>query len=259
MDEAVNGGKKRSLIASFLGLAMPGLGQVYNSDIVKGASIFIIFNVLFYTGLRLAVLLPDRYLMWGVLAVLCATGALYIISAMFAGKNARRTEAMRRTSYDRWYFYLALWLLGSFVFMGAVYSYTKNNVVAAYKIPAASMEPAVLKGDRVLADKTAYTLTRMSPKKGDVVIFEYPDDRSKVFMKRIAALPGSGITLPDGKKEMVPHGMVYVLGDNPGHSVDSRQFGFVPLSDVVSKVRQVYFSIGPNGVRWDRIGKTVGE
>ena len=259
MDEAVNGGKKKSLIALFLGLAMPGLGQVYNGDIVKGASVFIIFNTLIYTGLRLAVKLPDRYLIWGVFAALCATGALYIASAVLAGKNSKKGAEGGRAAYNKWYFYLALWLLGSFVFMGATYSYTKNNVVAAYKIPASSMAPAVLKGDYVLADKTAYSFMRMAPKKGDVIIFVYPDNRSLLFMKRIAALPGSQITLPDGKKEMVPHGKVYVLGDNTGHSVDSRQFGFVPLADVIGKVRQVYFSIGPNGVRWDRIGKTVGE
>ena len=257
MNEAINGGKKRGLIALFLGLAMPGLGQVYNGDAIKGASIFIIFNTLVYTGLRLAVRLPDRYLMWGVLATLCATGALYIASAIFAGKNAKKSAEAGRSAYNRWYFYLALWLLGSFVFMGATYSYSAKNVVQAYKIPAATMEPAVLKGDHVLADKTAYR--RMAPKKGDVVIFVYPDDRSKIFMKRIGALPGTEITLPNGKKETVPHGMIYVLGDNPGASIDSRQFGFVPLADVIGKVRQVYFSIGQNGVRWDRIGKVVGK
>jgi len=254
MNEAVQGGKKRGLIALFCGLAMPGLGQVYNGYIIKGMSIFVIFNVLFYTGLRWAVLLPDRYLIWGVLASLSAAGMLYIFAAITAGRNAY-TE-VRQTPYDKWYFYLALWMLGSIVVMGAVYSYTARNVIAAYKIPSMSMEPAVLRGDRVLADKTAYR--RMAPRKGDVVIFVYPDDRSKIFMKRITGLPGSDITLPDGKQESVPHGMVYVLGDNSGSSIDSRQFGFIQLRDILGKVRQVYFSIGPDGVRWERIGQQVG-
>lgn len=257
MVEAVNGGKKRGLIALFLGLAMPGLGQIYNGDIIKGTSIFVIFNVLFYAGLRWAVPLPDRYLMWGVLAVLVSIGMFYLIAAIFAGRNARH-PGTGEASYNKWYFYLALWMLGSVVVMGAVISYTSSNVIAAYKIAGSSMEPAVFKGDRVLADKTAYTLTRMSPEKGDVVIFVYPDDRSKIFIKRIAGLPGSEVILPGGKKEMVPHGMVYVLGDNPGASTDSRQFSYIQLRDIIGKVRQVYFSIGPTGVRWERIGKKVG-
>jgi signal peptidase I len=57
----------------------------------------------------------------------------------------------------------------------------------------------------------------------------------------------------------VPHGYAYVLGDNRENSYDSRQFGFVPLSDIIAKVRQIYYSSGKNGIRWNRIGTTVGS
>jgi signal peptidase I len=117
------------------------------------------------------------------------------------------------------------------------------------------MEPGVLRGDHVLADKTAYN--RVSPKKGDIVIFVYPDDRSKRFVKRLEALPGETVVSPDGSKQQVPHGFIYVLGDNRENSVDSRKFGFVPLSDVLAKARQVYYSKGENGIRWSRIGTTL--
>jgi signal peptidase I len=119
------------------------------------------------------------------------------------------------------------------------------------------MEPGVHQGDRVLADKTAYH--RMSPKKGDVVIFANPDNRSMMFVKRIEALPGNVVTRPDGTQEIVPHGFAYVLGDNRERSVDSRQFGFIPLRDIVAKVRQVYFSSGSQGIQWSRIGAIVGS
>lgn len=69
-------------------------------------------------------------------------------------------------------------------------------------------------------------------------------------------MPGDTVTLADGAKREVPHGSVYVIGDNRGKSVDSRKFGFVPLIDVIAKVRQVYYSSGADGVRWDRIGAT---
>jgi signal peptidase I len=119
------------------------------------------------------------------------------------------------------------------------------------------MEPTVRQGDCVLADKTAYR--RMAPRKGDVVVFTGPDDRSKKFIKRIEALPGEAFTAADGTKTAVPHGYVYVLGDNRAKSIDSRQFGFIPLSDIVGKVRQVYFSSGINGILWERIGVTIGS
>ena len=125
----------------------------------------------------------------------------------------------------------------------------------AFKIPTTSMEPAVLPGDRILADKTAYR--RMAPKKGNIIVFVYPDDRSKQFIKRIEALPGDTIPSPDGTKLTVPHGFVYVLGDNRENSHDSRHFGLVPLRDVIAKARQVYYSSGKDGIRWSRIGTSL--
>jgi signal peptidase I len=99
----------------------------------------------------------------------------------------------------------------------------------------------------------------MAPKRGDVVAFVYPDDRSKKFIKRIEALPGDTITRADGTQQVVPHGFVYVLGDNRDHSLDSRQLGFIPLGDVVAKVRQVYYWSGVRGIVWERIGVTIGS
>jgi signal peptidase I len=71
-------------------------------------------------------------------------------------------------------------------------------------------------------------------------------------------MTGNSVTFPDGTKKKVPHGFAYVLGDNRDNSLDSRQFGFVPLSDVVARVRQVYFSLGKDGIQWERIGTIVG-
>ncbi len=56
---------------------------------------------------------------------------------------------------------------------------------------------------------------------------------------------------------VVPPASVFVLGDNRDDAKDSRSFGFVPLADVVGKARQVWWSIGPEGVRWARIGKEI--
>lgn len=254
--QRMNTGRNKWL-AALMGLAMPGLGQIYNGELIKGVSFFIILQVIYVLGLRGTVLLPDRMLLPGVVCTIAAVLALYAAAILDSYRKAARTEiAYQPASYNRWYFYLAVWLLGWVLVSGAVFGYIRDNLVDAYIIPTGSMEPAIRAGDRVLADKTAYR--RMSPRKDDIVIFVYPDDRSKMFIKRIEALPGQSITDSDGIAAMVPHGFVYVTGDNRGHSYDSRNFGFVPISDLVGKVRQIYFSSGPDGIRWSRIGFGVG-
>jgi signal peptidase I len=130
--------------------------------------------------------------------------------------------------------------------------------------------------------------------RGDVAIFVYPNDRTLYYVKRIVGLPGDHVTLQDGVLAVngqpvpdrsqpqpvaaaaspaspasvlplppkpdrldliVPPGQVYVLGDQRTQSVDSRQFGSVPLADVVGRVWQIWFSWGEGGVRWSRLGR----
>lgn len=248
---------RNTLAAVFLAFAMPGLGQIYNGELIKGISYFILVLTMLAAGSRGIPLLPDSLLIYGALLIMLATGGLYIFAIVEAFNQASKSEVSYPLKpYNRWYFYLAVWLFGSVLF-GMTQGYVRDNYIQAYKVPTSSMEPGVRQGDRVLADKTAYH--RMSPRKGDVVIFANPDNRSQMYVKRIEALPGNVITQPDGTRETVPHGFAYVLGDNRERSVDSRQFGFIPLRDIVAKVRQVYFSSGAQGIQWSRIGTIVGS
>jgi signal peptidase I len=193
-------------------------------------------------GFRLTTFLPDGLLMFGALVTILAAIAVYAASIVDACRKASRFDvAYQLKSYNHWYFYLAIWLL-SFIVGYSVLGYIRENWIEAFRIPTGSMEPAIMRGDRVLADKTVYR--RMSPQKKDIVIFAFPDDRSKKFIKRIEALPGDLFTDTDGIKKQIPHGFVYVLGDNRGNSLDSRQFGLIPLRDVIGKVRQIYYSPG---------------
>jgi signal peptidase I len=236
---------------------MPGLGQIYNGELTKGVSYVIILGSLYVLGARWALWLPDRMLLFGVLATVLAAFALYAFTVFEAFSKASRTDAAHQLkTYNRWYFYLAVWLVGNLA-LGSVYQYVKDHFIEAYRIPTKSMEPAIQPGDCVLADRTAYR--RATPQRGDIVIFVYPDDRSKKFIKRLEALPGDTIRCADSTKKVVPHGSVYVLGDNREDSLDSRHFGFVPLGDVLARVRQVYYSSGKDGIRWGRIGMPFGR
>jgi signal peptidase I len=256
MDTAGEIMARKGWIAAALGLTMPGMGQIYNGEMLKGISVFVIFIMTYLGGLRLAVLLPDRWLAAGAALSTAAILAIYLAAVIEGYRKASREGASYRgKTYNRWYTYVAIWMVESVLIMGAVVGYVKGNIVEAYKIVGTSMEPQVLRGDRILVDKTAYR--RTAPRIGDIVVFIYPDDRSKVFIRQIAGLPGDTVKLAGARVAIVPHGQAYLLGSNAEKSIDSRSFGFVPLRDLDGKARQVYWSSAAEGVRWNRIGLTL--
>ena len=159
--------------------------------------------------------------------------------------------------------------------------FIRTFVVQAFKIPSGSMEPTLLVGDHILVNKFIYgikiplihtTLIPISsPKRGDVVVFIYPVDKSKDFIKRVIGLPGDTVEIQDQKviingkryddkhayydgrgerignpgqpeRFIVPKGYIFVMGDNRDHSYDSRFWGYVPVSSIKGKAFIVYWS-----------------
>ncbi len=119
-----------------------------------------------------------------------------------------------------------------------------------------SMEPAIFNGQTLVISKWAYTLPLFRPSRQDVIVFDSPDGKG-LSVKRISLLPGDRITINQrgwlqvGKEELfltpqqrrrlsqigeVPPGSLLVLGDNPFHSLDSRDYGFIPFGAVRGRV-----------------------
>jgi len=140
-------------------------------------------------------------------------------------------------------------------------------VVQAFYIPSGSMEPTLQVDDRILVSKFSYRLGRIA--RGDVIVFHYPLNPGKDFVKRVVALGGERVELRDGVvrineqpitelyptalaagdracttsygPQKIPPGQLFVLGDNRCNSEDSRFFGFVPAGNVVGKALLVYW------------------
>ena len=144
-------------------------------------------------------------------------------------------------------------------------------VVQAYKIPSESMVETLLVGDHLLASKFAYGIKIPfthsyiyrgdDPAYGDIIIFEYPNDPSVDYIKRVIGLPGDeisfsggyvyingerleedylpqqGITTSDGVFQ-VPDGCLFLLGDNRAGSWDSRSWSqpYIPVSKLQARV-----------------------
>lgn len=147
----------------------------------------------------------------------------------------------------------------------------RTFVVQAFKIPSGSMRPTFLEGDRILVSKFIYRFKE--PQIGDIVVFRYPEDKKKDFVKRMIAkseevveIKEGGIYINDklveepsiirgiyyynrgdygeiGQKIKVPPASYYVLGDNSSSSRDSRYWGFVPKKNLLGKAFLIYWPI----------------
>ena len=174
--------------------------------------------------------------------------------------------------------------------------FIRTFVVQAFKIPSESMLETLLVGDHLLASKFAYGIkvpfTHFylykgdDPKRGDIIIFEYPNDPSTDYIKRVIGLPGDVIEVR--KKQLyrngepvsesyvrhidqlhfepvrdnfgpvtVPPQKYFVMGDNRDNSQDSRFWGFVDRAAIRAKAWRIYWSWGHDGIRLSRIGKAI--
>jgi len=193
--------------------------------------------------------------------------------------------------------------------------FIRTFFVQAYKIPSGSMEPTLLVGDHILVNKLLYGLRvpdsafglkfpgipwgqylfRIeSVHRGDVVVFVFPPDPTKDFIKRVIGVAGDTIAVKNGAVFLngtqmfdphahlevsaqdrspvsqrdnfgpvtVPPGKLFMMGDNRDRSYDSRFWGFVDTDEVEGRAILIYWSWDSDGssflpIRWNRFGKIV--
>ncbi len=149
----------------------------------------------------------------------------------------------------------------------------KGLLLQTYQIPSESMVGTLLKGDFILLNRLAYIFS--APERGDVVVFEYPLDPSKDFIKRVIGTPGdkielkdktiyvNGVAQPESYKQVngmvpmpgelsskdnfaqftVPADKYFMMGDNRDNSYDSRFWGFVDKSAIKGHAVLIYWSL----------------
>lgn len=156
----------------------------------------------------------------------------------------------------------------------------RTFIVQAFKIPTGSMRPTLIEGDLILVNKFIYGAklpfsdlrlpALRQPRRGDVIVFIYPEDPKKDFIKRLVGLPGETLEIKngtiyindkpllnssfsqrfyynrgdlgsEGQKIVVPKDSFFVLGDNSASSKDSRYWGFVPRKNLLGKSLVIYW------------------
>ena len=184
----------------------------------------------------------------------------------------------------------------------------RTFIIQAFKIPTGSMEPTLLVGDHLLVSKFSYSIhvpnevpfTSIQlfpdyhffssvPERGNIVVFKFPLEPDKDFIKRVVGLPGETIQVirqrvyindkllkepyayhsqpssPDsGTRDnmaplRIPEGHIFVMGDNRENSSDSRVWGVLDLNNLRGKAQWIYWSWDSKDtrVRTDRLGTSV--
>lgn len=108
----------------------------------------------------------------------------------------------------------------------------RTFIAQPFIVSGNSMEPTFDSGDYLIVDELTYRFSE--PQKNDVVIFKYPLDPSKFFIKRIIGLPGETIHF-EGRKITLGEKEYFVMGDNRPNSSDSRKWGALKEDFLVGK------------------------
>ncbi|MBI2038689.1 MAG: signal peptidase I [Candidatus Niyogibacteria bacterium] len=106
-------------------------------------------------------------------------------------------------------------------------------VAQPFIVSGASMVPTFESGDYLIIDEFTYTFIR-EPRKGEVIVFRYPNDPSKFFIKRIVGLPSEEVIV-DGREWKLAADEYFVMGDNRLQSLDSRSFGALPRDNITGR------------------------
>ena len=150
----------------------------------------------------------------------------------------------------------------------------RTFALGPYKIPSGSMRPTLLEGDRIFVDKLTYRFRE--PKRGEVIVFKYPLDHKKDFVKRLVAFGGEEVKIENGailvngvhfeqlanhvsgryyynredwqygktgQMIKVPPNSFFVLGDNSAQSSDSRNWGFVSKQFLVGRAFVIWWPL----------------
>lgn len=167
-----------------------------------------------------------------------------------------------------WLFFLDF--LETIVVSLAIFAVVYIFLFQPHQVDGKSMEPNFHNAEYILTDKISYRIS--SPKRGDVVVFHSPQDAGTDFIKRIVGVPGDIVMVKDGyfylngtrldeeyindpgkvapgrfmregASAEVPNGQYLVMGDNRLHSSDSREWGFVPRTNIVGRAFFRYWPV----------------
>ncbi len=181
------------------------------------------------------------------------------LSSNFSENN----PSVRKSSH----FYVLLREIGETFLIAGMLFLAVNLFTARIRVEGGSMEPSLHNGEFVVINRLAYRWN--DPDRGEIIVFRFPLDPERRFIKRIIGLPGDTVTVREGQVfvnntpldepyvSAPPHydgtwtieeGHVFVLGDNRNNSSDSQNWGSLRTEEIIGKAIVVYWPLGDLGV-----------
>ena len=276
---------RKPWIAGLLSFIADGLGHIYSGSAKRGIWIITIVAFLF---LPITLFIFTLSLEWAIgfgLLALLSIKTFIIIDSTRIARN-KTSEYLLKPYNKIWVYFFYAFIIS----MTLEYYPGKHLIAQAFKIPTSSMSPTIQIGDHIMSNRWTYRFN--SPERGDVVIFKFPKDEKKMFIKRIIGMPGEALEIKnkqifinglplnksygklspvfsentDSKKfnfgpVTISDKAYFVMGDNWANSHDSRHWGFLKDSKILGKAVSLYWSWDSKlgKVRWNRVGKLVKQ
>lgn len=269
--------QKEPLAAILLSVILPGAGQAYAGEVKRGVVFFLAFVFLELCA-AFYLLSPSVRLNAFSCVIILGLAAFWVFilkDSYLAAKKHNEAHGMKAGLTPK----KKLMFSGGLLLVIAVYllftRFIVSNYLRFYNAPPDSMEPTIYKGEVLLVNLLSYK--RSQPQRGDIVLYRYPKDPSRIYMNRIIGFPGESVLLKDhrifingeqlkdnwavkvrhynagrlARRNMppvaVPQDSYYVLGDNAARSQDSRFWGCVTKSSLIGKVFKRFYPFKRSG------------
>lgn len=275
--------ERKPLIAGALSFFFPGVGQIYNGQIVKGIIIVILGHLIAFSIPYFLIKVHPVAFFVVLFLILLLYWTANVVDSIISAKKCQDLYILKR--YNRWYIYIII-ILFFHIIPDSISESLHEKAYEFYEMSSSSMNPTLKIGDVIIVDKIIYK--KRDPKRTDIIAFIFPRDETIVSFRRIVGLPhdtilikgeniyinGSLLNEPyvfhatglEGKLRKsfgpitVPEDSYFLLGDTRHGTHDSTYYGPIKRDKIIGKAKYIYFSRDKttSSIHWKRIGIRLG-